>query len=624
MCRRNSDSLGKGTPLVLLVGVFICLSLPVQSSDNDAIVTPLVSDQLLSSPITFYQRLSETTETIDSPHDLLQLALVQHLLGLNRELKATLKRVPLAHISEHPRWQILYSFLIGASASKDAQYDQAAQALSDAKTLAEQQNARRLWTLATQELAFNEAIQERFESAFLLLQEAYLGAQQHQGQFELALVEQTLGGVYSYADNFEQALNYYHQALDRYKALQFPSYNAETLLGIATTLRHQQQWPEALQAYEDYHSAIAFQENRGGAFYYHYGKGITLALSGRCSDATKEINAAVQAQGPRDYLGELYKKQASCAAKNGLVNDAQSALDNAKNIINTSPGLLDTLWQAELTMIESEIAEASSDFPMALQLFQQYHATASRLQAKKSSERLLEVKSTLESERKDAQILQLKQQSELQSLQLITQETQKQRSALIIGSAVLVLLMLTVIIYLLRRKTQQLYALSVHDPLTNLFNRRHAIAVIEHWLEQDRSERQLFSVLMIDIDQFKPINDTYGHSVGDKLLIAITNAASLIVRPSDILARFGGEEFICVLPRTSPSEAEIIADRLRTAIAETVILLNDGKELSRTVSIGIAHVNQRDVDINAILERADKAMYEAKKRGRDQLCVSKS
>lgn len=275
-------------------------------------------------------------------------------------------------------------------------------------------------------------------------------------------------------------------------------------------------------------------------------------------------------------------------------------------------------------MIESEIAEASSDFPMALQLFQQYHATASRLQAKKSSERLLEVKSTLESERKDAQILQLKQQSELQSLQLITQETQKQRSALIIGSAVLVLLMLTVIIYLLRRKTQQLYALSVHDPLTNLFNRRHAIAVIEHWLEQDRSERQLFSVLMIDIDQFKPINDTYGHSVGDKLLIAITNAASLIVRPSDILARFGGEEFICVLPRTSPSEAEIIADRLRTAIAETVILLNDGKELSRTVSIGIAHVNQRDVDINAILERADKAMYEAKKRGRDQLCVSKS
>ena len=581
----------------------------------------IVTSELLIEPVAHYRELSTTKNNSSSVADLLQLAMTEHLLGLNSQLQNTLQGIQPSMVSQHPEWQSVYHFLIGANASKNAEYEQASASLRLSTQLAKQINSPRLWVLATQELAFNEALQERFEEAFLLLQEAYLEAQKYQGEFELALVEQTLGGVYSYTDNYEQANKHYQQALTRYQSLQIPTYIAETLLGIATTFRHQQKWPEALQAYDDYQLALAFQGSLGNAFYYHYGKGITLALSGRCVEASVEIDAAVKAQGPRDYLGELYKKKAICATQKGLIAEAKKALTDAKAIISTTPELTNTLWYTELLLIESDIARASGNLSLALDLFSQYHLDTTRLQARKSSDRLFSLKSTLESERKDAQIMQLQQQAELQSLQLIAKTNQEHKSLLVIGCAVLILLLLLGFIFFQRRKTQLLYDLSTHDQLTNLFNRRHAITMLDNWLEQHRFAQQNFSIMMIDIDHFKRINDAHGHAVGDQLLVAFAQAAVTVLRPSDVLARFGGEEFICILPRTKVDEAQVIAERIRKKIANTHITLTDGQILKRTASIGITHVASEDKHINTILERADKAMYRAKELGRDQICV---
>jgi two-component system cell cycle response regulator len=558
----------------------------------------IVSDELLIQPVEHYRRLSATTNNSKSIADILQLAMTEHLLGLNVQLQDTLQNIQPSMVSQNSEWQSVYHFLVGANASKNAKYEQAIKSLRLSKSLAKQLDSPRLWVLATQELAFNEALQERYEQAFVLLQEAYLEAQEFQGEFELALVEQTLGGVYSYTDNYEQATKHYQQALTRYQSLQIPTYIAETLLGIATTLRHQQKWQEALQAYDNYQRALAFQGSLGNAFYYHYGKGITLALSGRCTEASENIQAAVKAQGPRDYLGELYKKKAICATQKGLIAEAKKALTDAKAIISTTPELVDTLWYIELLLIESDIEKASGNLSLALDLFNQYHLDSTRLQARKSSDNLFSLKSTLESERKDAQILQLQQQAELQSL-------------LLLG-----------FILFQRRKTQLLYHLSTHDQLTKLFNRRHAITMLENWLEQHRFARQDFSVMMIDIDNFKLINDSYGHAVGDELLVAVAQSTLTVLRPSDVLARFGGEEFICILPRTKADEAQVIAERIRTKIAKTHVTFNDEQILKRTASIGITYVRLTDKNIKTILERADKAMYQAKELGRDQICVN--
>jgi diguanylate cyclase (GGDEF)-like protein len=207
-------------------------------------------------------------------------------------------------------------------------------------------------------------------------------------------------------------------------------------------------------------------------------------------------------------------------------------------------------------------------------------------------------------------------------LQLIAKTNQEHKSLLIIGCAVLISLLLLGFILFQRRKTQLLYHLSTHDQLTKLFNRRHAITMLENWLEQHRFARQDFSVMMIDIDNFKLINDSYGHAVGDELLVAVAQSTLTVLRPSDVLARFGGEEFICILPRTKADEAQVIAERIRTKIAKTHVTFNDEQILKRTASIGITYVRLTDKNIKTILERADKAMYQAKELGRDQICVN--
>ncbi|MBT0586625.1 diguanylate cyclase [Alteromonas oceanisediminis] len=579
----------------------------------------LLSDDLLRAPVNMYDKLRARSERGTAQQ--LQLAFLQHQLGKQAEVSASLSQLKPEAMEDNLGWQTLWYFLRGATASKDGQYEAATTALQTARAHAKAHGNRRLWVLSTQELAFNEALQERFEDAFTLLQDAYntTAPQQH---FELALIEQTLGGVNSYADNYAQALAYYQQALKRYQSLAYPTYIAETLQGIAATFRYQQEWDLALEAYEDYGRALTFQESVGSRFYYHYGKSLTFASSQRCQQALGEIAVALSLSGPLDYVGELFKKQASCAAQIGELALAEDALRNARQILTRSTGLDDTLWHAELIKIESDIALAAGDADRALTLFKRFHDVTQRLHIHKNSERVLALKSALDSARKDAQIEQLTQQAELQSLQLIANEAERQRSMLLMGGAVLILLLLIALFFYQRRRARLLYQLSVHDPLTNVFNRRHAIAIIEEWLNRSSHQHGGFCVLMIDIDHFKSINDTYGHGVGDELLVAISATLTSSLRPSDVLARFGGEEFILLLPRTQIKDAKTLAERVCVDVAQTFIENVRGERLNRTASIGLTNVTTTSDTLHDILSRADSAMYEAKAQGRNRVCVA--
>ncbi len=124
---------------------------------------------------------------------------------------------------------------------------------------------------------------------------------------------------------------------------------------------------------------------------------------------------------------------------------------------------------------------------------------------------------------------------------------------------------------------------------------------------------------MIDIDHFKPINDTYGHQTGDTVLRSFAAVLSGSVRQTDYAARYGGEEFIVILTETHLPQAEELAERLRISIAEHSILLAEGKELNITVSIGIASYPEHAQSREGLLKAADSAMYAAKRAGRN--CV---
>lgn len=169
---------------------------------------------------------------------------------------------------------------------------------------------------------------------------------------------------------------------------------------------------------------------------------------------------------------------------------------------------------------------------------------------------------------------------------------------------------------------QEVERLAQTDVLTNLPNRRHLMSLAE--LEVSRTLRYSgeLSVLMMDIDHFKSINDTHGHEAGDAVLSKIGTLCREALREVDVVGRIGGEEFAILLPQTDHDQAIVVAERLRQTIADAVTVLHDGALLQFTVSIGGAvFVGDASINLERLLSQADKCLYEAKRSGRNRVCV---
>lgn len=160
------------------------------------------------------------------------------------------------------------------------------------------------------------------------------------------------------------------------------------------------------------------------------------------------------------------------------------------------------------------------------------------------------------------------------------------------------------------------------DPLTGLPNRGHFMEVAAQEMDRSRRYGHSLSLWMLDIDHFKNVNDTYGHHAGDLALQSLVNVSQKVLREMDIMGRLGGEEFAVLLPETDTEHALLVAERLRQKIAGAEVPLEQGKSVSYTVSIGIATLGPEETGVDALLERADHALYRAKKTGRDKVCVA--
>ncbi len=159
------------------------------------------------------------------------------------------------------------------------------------------------------------------------------------------------------------------------------------------------------------------------------------------------------------------------------------------------------------------------------------------------------------------------------------------------------------------------------DALTNLNNRRQFETRLKQEIAITKRQNNPLCAMMIDVDFFKKVNDTYGHASGDEVLRIVASIIKAQLRESDIPARYGGEEFAVLLPYTHIQEAEIVGERLRKAVEETVVSL-DNLNINVTISMGLAEY-MPDETGEELFERADKALYEAKEGGRNRVCVDK-
>ena len=157
------------------------------------------------------------------------------------------------------------------------------------------------------------------------------------------------------------------------------------------------------------------------------------------------------------------------------------------------------------------------------------------------------------------------------------------------------------------------------DGLTGLYNRKYFFDLASAEFERTRRYEHPLSLIILDIDYFKDINDTYGHSFGDEVLKVVAHRCKTIVRNVDIIARFGGDEFIILLPETGLDDARLAAEKIRKTIGSQPVIIDNKTEVYLTISLGISSAGERIENIDGLFKKADQALYLAKEEGRNNV-----
>ena len=171
----------------------------------------------------------------------------------------------------------------------------------------------------------------------------------------------------------------------------------------------------------------------------------------------------------------------------------------------------------------------------------------------------------------------------------------------------------------LQQTQSRLEDLSIHDALTGLYNRREFQRRLKQELDRSRRYRRSFALLMLDVDHFKAVNDAYGHLTGDQVLRAVSALLTKEVRPEDVAVRYGGEEFVVLLPETPHDGALVVAERIRNTLAASPITAVEGRQVTVTASIGVVSFPEQGDTQDTLIAAVDRALYAAKQAGRNRV-----
>lgn len=161
-----------------------------------------------------------------------------------------------------------------------------------------------------------------------------------------------------------------------------------------------------------------------------------------------------------------------------------------------------------------------------------------------------------------------------------------------------------------------------YDSLTNIYNRSYTLNLANKYYELSKFEKTPFSILLIDYDFFKKVNDTYGHDTGDEVLKTLSKTISLSIRKNDIFGRYGGEEFLLICPNTNKDEAFLLAEKIRKNVNKKVMI--NENEIFMSISIGLCEdLKDKDLSLTNLISNADNALYKAKESGRNQVSIYK-
>lgn len=321
-----------------------------------------------------------------------------------------------------------------------------------------------------------------------------------------------------------------------------------------------------------------------------------------------------------DLHGQVYSRVtlAGSALAMGQPGRAAQHLDQAGALLagNTAAaGLL-----LEIVRQRVAVAEARGDYREALAQQRELTRLQDEQAARGHADRVAEIQARFDSDSQAREIELLRSAGEIQALQL-------QRQRLVLGVVALAGLLLAVLaavsyrrLTVGRRVARELKRVAGTDAVTGLANRRAMLERLDEALAHAHQTGQSLTLVMADVDHFKAINDRHGHDAGDTVLVAIGERLAATLRSQDTLARWGGEEFLLLLPGTGLQAGQAIAERLRRAISAAPFTVA-GESVALTITQGLATARP-GMDAQSLIKAADQALYEGKRRGRDQVVAA--
>ena len=567
--------------------------------------------------------LESKIEQSNRPTFLLwQLRKVQ---ALNYSYQFTLFKAQLAQLLEQldaetsgyiRAMSLMYS---GIRLQREGEYREAVSTLSNAVEIAKSNRLDTVAVMSLVELAYALSLEEKYESALLEVNKAYRIADGNQSVFLKGLVEEGNAVVLGYMSKYEQSIKHYLLANEFYAKAGYPFYIGESAYGLASTYRYQGDFDAALDWYHRYHAAVEKFKSDYSLFYYYYGLAMTYAQQGNCQLSLDSMTKVLHLTEFKDYKAELYKKMAYCTALLGDFTAAEAALDQARRIYHDIPELAGTSWSLEVDKINSQVLLMKGQPQEAYRILEQYYQDYFSVHEKNSSERLEFLRLTIQKEREKIEIEKLAQQAKLQKLQLKDQlRTNEIQKMWLIGAFSLGVITLFIAVWQYRMSLK-LKALSVTDELTGLANRRFIFEKIRRALKRKATDKTHHTVMLIDVDNLKPINDKYGHQIGDKVLKLVADTGLALLRDEDCLARIGGDEFMLFMSRTNAEQENAIAKRILDKLSKVDVKVDDEQAITISVSIGLTSIIGHNDSLDTIFSQVDSALYQAKTAGRNSI-----
>ncbi|MBU2925203.1 diguanylate cyclase [Colwellia sp. 4_MG-2023] len=474
---------------------------------------------------------------------------------------------------------------------------------------------------------------DRYENSLLVLNDAYSIAKQTDDEKLKGAVNFELGTLYTHLNRNKQAMVYYQQSYEHYKRSNQAILSLNALVNIGMNHVSENEYEQAIIAYE----TIINEPDSAEVNKIMYSAYLGLSWANLKKNNPNPEASYQYLLLSKQYIGNIeqydielqyYVDEAFILFELKRFNEVIDSINRIdKILVSQMPlGHLKIQTRINIVDLQSKTYFELGDYQKAYELQEHRLVLTRLLRDEKETQSIAAVRLALEAKEADLHKKVLENKQALQQISLLEAEQKQKRQKLYLLYIAVVALIFAWLLVKLVQGQHRLYQVSSIDMLTGISNRRELMKKGKKLFQQSKTSNTEFSALMIDIDYFKKINDQFGHECGDLVLKKVVELGKALMRKTDVFGRFGGEEFVALLPNTSKSQANIIAERFRVAV-EAYIWDSNGslpESLHVTISIGVANsidfTNGESTDLSTLIKKADELLYQAKEQGRNRVC----